>query len=69
MQGELLVQDEGKEEAGTDEEIVAESVELPVVGSPDEWVKAHAIDDRQGAHNEHYLHHRVVQRYELREQI
>lgn len=69
LKGELLVQEECQNKAGPNKKVMAKSVEVSIITSPDHRVKTHAPHNGQGARNEHHLHDGVVNGDEVGDQI
>lgn len=68
-EGEPLVEEQCEHEGSGDEHHMAEGVLILVVRAPHLWVAPHAPHDRRRAGDEHHLHHRVVERDVVREQV
>lgn len=66
---ELLMDEESKHKACPNEIVMAERIELFIVGPLHHSVPPHAPNNRQRAPDEHQLHDSVVEGDEVREQI
>lgn len=69
LECELFMHKKRQKKAPQNEKIMAKCIDIFIVRAPHHSVQPHAPHDRQRAPNEHQLHHSIIDRDEVCEQI